>query len=251
MIKQEQKMKWKGFGLMTLLGVALAVAAPLASPALAQQAFITHPSESGMTGEALMSKLLEHNRQREARLRQYSSTRTYRIANSKGKVRAESEVAMEYRSSSGKEFKTVSEKGSGFVRGRVFKPLMESEIEAAAGRSRHDSSITPDNYTFELLGEEDVDGHHCFVAKATPKRKAKYLFNGKIWIHATDFAVVKIEGQPAQNPSFWIKRVDFVRRYQKVGAFWLPLKDESTSQVRVVGAHVLTINYGNYQIGQN
>ncbi|MCI0696003.1 outer membrane lipoprotein-sorting protein [candidate division KSB1 bacterium] len=251
MLKQKQRVKRQSFKPIILMGLMLMAAVTLASSALAQQAFIAHPPASGMSGEALMGKLLEHNQQRESGLRQYSSTRTYRIANSKGKVRAESEVALEYRASSGKVFKTVSEKGSGFVRGRVFKPLMESEIEAAAGRSRHDSSITPDNYTFELLGEEDVDGHHCYVAKAIPKRKAKYLFNGKIWIHTTDFAVVKIEGQPAQNPSFWIKRVDFVRRYQKVGKFWLPLKDESTSQVRVVGAHVLTINYGNYQIGQN
>lgn len=245
------KQKRRGFRLMTLMGFALTAAMLLANPALAQQAFVGHPPVSRMTGEALMSKLLEHNQQREARLRQYSSTRTYRIANSKGKARAESEVQMNFQAGGGKQFKTISEKGSGFVRGRVFKPLMESEVETAAGRSRHDTSISPANYSFELLGEEDVDGHHCYVAQATPKHKNKYLFNGKVWIHATDFAVVKIAGQPAQNPSFWIKRVDFVRRYQKVGDFWLPLKDESTSQVRIVGAHVLTINYGNYQIGQN
>lgn len=248
MIRQKQPAKIK------LLGLALMAAVTLSGSALAQQAFTAPPAASAktaLTGELLMSKLLEHNQQRDARLRQYSATRTYRVANSKGKVRAESEVALQYDAASGKQFKTVSETGSSMVRGRVFKPLMESEAETAAGRSRRDTSISPANYTFELLGEEDVDGHHCYVAQATPKSKNKYLFNGKVWIHATDFAVVKIAGQPAQNPSFWIKRVDFVRRYQKVGNFWLPLKDESTSQVRIVGAHVLTINYGNYQISQH
>ena len=47
---------------------------------------------------------------------------------------------------------------------------MESEVETAAGRNRHDSSISPNNYTFNLLGEDDVDGYHCFVVQATPKR---------------------------------------------------------------------------------
>jgi hypothetical protein len=174
--------------------------------------------------------------------------RTYQVKNDKGKVRAESQIVLQYRAPATKEFKIVSEKGSGFVRKRVFKGLLESEIETAAGRSRHDSSITPTNYTFELLGEEDVDGYHCFVVRAIPKRKDKYLFDGKIWIETDDFAIVKIAGQPAKNPSFWIKRVEFVRRYQKIGEFWLPLKDESMTQVRIFGTNILTIDYANYEI---
>ncbi len=215
-----------------------------------QHAPLSHPSIKGITGDIIFAQLLEHNRLRQARLQQYSVSRTYRITNDKGKVRAETQVLMQYHAPSTKEFQAVSEKGSGFIRRHVFNRLMESEVETAAGRNRHDSSITPANYTFKLLGEEDVDGYHCFAVEAIPKRNDKYLFRGKVWIHATDFAVVKIAGQPAKNPSFWIKRVEFVRRYQKVGDFWLPLQDQSTTQVRIFGAHILTIDYDQYQIAQ-
>lgn len=116
--------------------------------------------------------------------------------------------------------------------------------------SLFDSSITPNNYTFVLLGEEDMAGSRCFVVKATPRRTGKYLFSGKIWIHSTEFAIVQIEGQPAKNPSFWIKRVDFVRRYQKIGEFWLPLKNESITRVRLFGKNTLTTDYDNYEINQ-
>ncbi|HEX4951044.1 MAG TPA: hypothetical protein VFZ34_30580 [Blastocatellia bacterium] len=215
-----------------------------------QSALVLHPSTTGLTGDLLLVKLLEHNRQREARLGQYSVPRTYRVQNDKGKVRAEAQVVLHYRAPGTKEFKIVAEKGAGLIHSRVFKPLMESEVETAAGRNRHNSAISPDNYHFNLLGEEDVNGYHCFVVQAIPKRNDTYLFRGKIWIHATEFAVVQIAGQPAKNPSFWVNRVDFVRRYQKLGEFWLPLKDESVTQVRVAGKNILTIDYAHYEIAR-
>lgn len=222
---------------------------PVNAAAGIQPAFAPHPSANGMTAEELFSKLLEHNRMREARLQGYSVTRTYKVKNDKEKVRAESQVSLQYRAPVTKEFKILSEQGSGMIRRMVFKPLMESELEAASGSNKRDSSLTPANYTFELLGEEDVDGHHCFAVQATPTRNDKYLFRGKVWIHATEFAVVRVEGQPARNPSWWTKRVDFVRRYQKIGEFWLPLRDETVTQVRIFGRNILIIDHYNYGIG--
>jgi hypothetical protein len=40
-------------------------------------------------------------------------------------------------------------------------------------------SVMPENYTFNLLAEEDVESYHCFFVQATPKRADKYLFNKK------------------------------------------------------------------------
>ena len=66
---------------------------------------------------------------------------------------------------------------------------------------------------------------------ATPTRKDKYLFDGKVWIDAQDYAVVQIVGHPAKKLSVWVDKADFVRRYQKIGDFWLPLKDETSVHV--------------------
>jgi hypothetical protein len=38
---------------------------------------------------------------------------------------------------------------------------------------------------------------------------------------------VRIEGHPAKKLSFWIRRADFVRQYQKIDGFWLPQKDQT------------------------
>ncbi len=208
------------------------------------------PRSSGqtITDAEIFSNLVERNRLRDVHLQEYSAVRAYRVTNDRGKVHAEAVVLVEYRAPGTKTFTTTSEEGSRIVRSMVFKRLMESEVEAAAGRSHRDSSIKPDNYTFHLLGEDDVDGYHCFVVQAVPKRRDKYLFEGKIWIDTQDFAIVKIAGHPAKNPSFWLKRVDFVRRYQKIGEFWLPLKDETITELRIHGKKILTINHQDYTV---
>ncbi len=201
-----------------------------------------------ITDDELFSKLLERNHQRDIHLQEYSAVRAYRVTNDRGKVHAEAVVLVEYRAPGTKTFTTTSEEGSWIVRSMVFKRLMEGEVETAAGHSHRDSSIKPDNYTFHLLGEDNVEGYHCFVVQAVPKRRDKYLFEGTVWIDAEDFAIVEIAGHPAKNPSFWLKRVDFVRRYQKIGEFWLPLKDETITELKIHGKKILTIDHQDYTV---
>ena len=67
-----------------------------------------------------------------------------------------------------------------------------------------------------------------------PKQKDKYLFEGKLWIDVKDYSVVRIEGHPAKKLSFWIQCADFVRQYQNIDGFWLPQKDQTLVQVRLL-----------------
>ena len=90
--------------------------------------------------------------------------------------------------------------------------------------------------------------YRCFVAEVRPKRKGKYLFEGKLWIDVDDYSVVRIEGHPAKKLSFWIERADFVRQYQKIDGFWLPQKDQTLVQVRLYGTKVLTIDHRDYVV---
>ncbi len=206
------------------------------------------PAFQGMTGDELFSKLLEHNRLRDTRLEQYSAARTYAVTNDKGKVYAEEVIRVHYRAPDHKTFVTDSEKGSRLVRNMVLKRLIESESETSSGRAHRDSSIKPANYEFNLLGEQDLGPYRCLVAEAIPKRRDKYLFEGNVWIDAQDYAIVRIAGHPAKSLSFWIKRADFVREYQKIGEFWLPAKDLTFVEVRLYGKKILTIDHRDYVI---
>lgn len=230
-------------------GVVLFGLATLAGGAKGQDsAASVEPLRPGISEDRLFAELVAHNDLRNAALLKYKATRTYRVSDPQGKVHAQEAGQMEYLAPDRKTFVVTSERGSELVRRLALGPLIASEVKAAAGKERHDSAITPANYTLKLLGEQQVGPYHCFVARAIPKRRDKYLFEGKIWIDVQDYAVVRIEGHPASNLSFWITRADFVREYQKISGFWLPQRDETSVHVRFYGTKVLTIDHGGYVV---
>lgn len=240
------------YGLLFLALLALAVA----RPAHAQQSAFVAPGDTaaatnspvvaGQSANEIVSRVLAENKRRNERLPNYSVTRTYQIETPEGKLAAQTVVRMDYRAPDAKTFEKTSEKGSGIVRHLVFDRLMDSESESSTGKEHKDSALTPANYDFRFAGVEDIGPYHCFVLEVAPKRKDKYLFEGKIWIDSHDFAVARIEGHPAKKPSFWVNRADFVREYQKVDEFWLPLRDETQVEVKIYGKRVLTIEHGPY-----
>jgi len=71
-----------------------------------------------------------------------------------------------------------------------------------------------------------------------------------VWIDAQDYAVVQIVGHPAKKLSVWVDKADFARRYQKIGDFWLPLKDETFVHVRFYGTKILTIDHEGYTVNE-
>jgi hypothetical protein len=206
------------------------------------------PLRPGVTESQVLAELAIHNEERKAALHDYTVLRTYEVVDLKGKVHAEEIGRMEFFSPDKKAFTVTSESGSGLVRQMALNPLINSEIEAAAGKEHHESAISTDNYSLNLLGEQQLGPYRCFVAEAIPKRKDKYLFEGRVWIDVNDYSVVRIEGHPAKKLSFWIQRADFVRQYQKLDGFWLPEKDQTLVQVRLYGKKILKIDHRNYLV---
>src|SRR5579864_3544957 len=87
-----------------------------------------------------------------------------------------------------------------------------------------------------------------YVLSVEPRRKDKFLYAGHIWVDAEDFAVVRIEAEPAKNPSFWIRNTKVEQLYVKVNDFWLPARNHSLTSVRLGGRADLTIDYQDYQV---
>ena len=215
---------------------------------LASLEMTVEPLRTGVTESQVFADLVVHNEERKAALHDYTVLRTYQVVDLKEKVHAEEVGRMEFLSPDRKTFTVTSESGSGLVRQMALNPLINSEIEAAAGKEHHDSAISTENYSLNLLGEQQLGPYRCFVAEAVPKRKDKYLFEGKVWIDVNDYSVVRIEGHPAKKLSFWIQHADFVRQYQKIDGFWLPEKDQTLVQVRLYGKKMLKIEHRNYVV---
>ena len=86
----------------------------------------------------------------------------------------------------------------------------------------------------------------AYVLEIRPKRSEKYLFQGRIWVDAEDYALARAEGKPAKKPSFWTKSIHFVQIYQRCGPFWFPLSTQSVTEAHVFGTTDLSIEYFDY-----
>jgi len=198
------------------------------------------------TAEEVVAKMMERDDQRQASLHGYTAIRRYVLENQRHHKRAEMVVRMACLEDGSKQFQIVSETGWGGARNHVFPRLLESESEASVPDARERSRITPQNYSFEMLGTDTINGRAAYVIAITPKTQNKYLVRARIWVDADEYAIVRIEGVPAKNPSFWIKSVHFVHTYEKNGPFWFPASDRSVTDVRIFGSTEMTIEYFDY-----
>ena len=99
-----------------------------------------------------------------------------------------------------------------------------------------------------MLGYESTPAGSMYVLKVELKTKDKFLYRGRVWVDAEDFAAVRLQAEPAKNPSFWTKSSELEQVSMKVSDFWLPVRNHSISLIRLGGRAELTIEYTNYQI---
>jgi hypothetical protein len=205
---------------------------------------------SPLTAEQVVQNLVQMNLRRAEALHSYEGNRSYRVdyRGFPGNRSAEMVVNVKYLSPSSKDFVVQSSTGSTLIVDRVFKKLLEAETEALAAENQRHSAISPDNYRFTLIGFENAPAGAAYVLEVEPRTKDKFLYRGKMWVDAKDFAVVRLEVQPAKNPSFWTKSTEIEQVYKKVGDFWLPASNRSVTTIRLGGHAELTILYKDYKI---
>jgi outer membrane lipoprotein-sorting protein len=197
-----------------------------------------------------VDNLIRKNEERAQALRSFEATRTYHLVyrGFPSDKEAEMTVVALYESPSKKDFKVTSQTGSKVILERVFKRLLESEKEAAQPEMRSHTQLNRTNYEFALVGSETSGEAGQYILQVTPKSKSKYLYRGKIWVDGADFAVTRIEAEPAQNPSFWTKRSEIHHEYTRIQGFWLPTRNQSISYIRLGGRATLTIEYKDYKL---
>jgi hypothetical protein len=139
---------------------------------------------------------------------------------------------------SGFRFHIAGEGGSRYIRTRVFMPALETE-RRMWGEARR-GAITPDNYLFEDRGTEST-GLAWIGLK--PRRKDVLLVNGSIFLRPDDGDLVRLEGSLAKPPSFWTRKVDIVRRYERIAGLRLPVALESVATILVAGKSTFTMTY--------
>jgi hypothetical protein len=206
--------------------------------------------ESRLNLPQIVDKLVAKNLERADALQKYQGRRTYTLLYSGLPVsfHAEMVVDMTFEAPATKQFKIVSQSGPQWLIDRVLKRLLETEQEASTEENRGRVALNSTNYDFSDLARQDTPDSCSYKVAVEPKVPSKLLYRGHVWVDSKDFAVCKIEAEPSQNPSFWIKKTDIHHSYIKIGEFWLPSENQSVSEIRGGGHATLTIKYQNYEI---
>jgi hypothetical protein len=232
----------QGTGL--LLAVVFAFAAGLVR---AENAGTLAPA--GLNSAQIVEQLQRRNQAQTEGLKGYKALRHYQVEyrGFSARIAARMDVEVNYDAATGKSFRIVSQSGSHVLCDKVLKRAVDSEQEASHDKGA--TALTDANYRFTLLGIENLGDRPAYILDVQPLTESKFLFRGKIWVDSAEFAVVKMETEPAKSPSFWIARTLIHYTSVKTDGFWLPQQVRSETKVRVGGTAVLTIDYGNYEVG--
>jgi hypothetical protein len=217
-------------------------------PGSARAGTVLSPAPPLLLGQ-VVDRLMLRNAERTYALQSFRGRRHYAIDYTGfPKMHAEMVVDVVYTAPATKNFTIVSQSGTGMLIKLVLKRLLDTEQEALQDKNRPRVELNTNNYEFTMAGYQPSPDGCSYILTATPKVPNKFLFRGRMWVDESDFAVCKIEAEPAMNPSFWIKKTDIHHQYEKVGEFWLPKENRSVSDIRMDGTAILTIEYLNYEI---
>jgi hypothetical protein len=150
------------------------------------------------------------------------------------------EAVTEYSPTTGFKYTIVAEGGSGSIRNRVLRAVLDGEREVMAKDGPGKSALAPCNYAFQAAG---IDAEGLANVQLQPKRKEPVLVHGTMFLRPVDGELVRVKGRLAKSPSFWVKSVDVVRTYERVGGAVMPVMLETTAQVRMFGTATLRMTY--------
>ena len=146
----------------------------------------------------------------------------------------------EYDRARGFRFGIVGEGGSSYIRTKVLRAALEGEQKIWADHEPQKASFTDQNYTFDP-GAPAPDGLATVAVK--PRRKDILLVDGAIFVQPSDGDLARIEGRLSKAPSFWTRRVDVVRRYERIAGVRVPVSIESVAHVLIAGRSTFRMTY--------
>lgn len=223
---------------------------PIVSGLLVLAATTPAPAQTAAVApslEVIVARMAQARAQNQALLRPYEVTRLYILF---GKERADnkSEVTAHVRfvPPNVKKYSIGETNGSSLGR-RIVRRMLDGETKIVKDYGATD--ITPANYDFRYVGEEDVSGRRCYVIELLPKRVDKQLLRGSAWIDAKTYRLRRTRAEPAKSPSWWLKDIEVEFSYGEVEGMWLQTSSEFRARVRIFGTHTMTSHDVKYELG--
>lgn len=200
------------------------------------------------TSEDIVARMAQAQAENRDNAHPYIVTRDYKLFGQQSSVDSKSHVVTKITvvPPNSKKYVIESTNGSGWGE-KVVRKMLDGEV--AYAKNPVSTDINRKNYDFLLVGEDDLNGHPCYVLQLLPRRKSRDLLRGTIWIDAQTYMPSRVEGEPAKSPSWWLKDVRIAVVYGYVGPMWLQTSSEATANVRLLGRSTVVWHDVSYQIG--
>jgi hypothetical protein len=198
--------------------------------------------------ENIIARMAQAGEDNHARFRPYIVTRDYKLFGEE-KTTPTSEVIAEltFAPPHLKSYAIRQTNGTGTGES-IVRRMLEGQI--AFAKDSGSTDISQDNYDFRFIREEDVNDRHCYVLELLPRRKAKNLLHGNIWVDTETYLLHRVEGEPVKSSSWWLRDVRIVLLFGYVGEMWIQTSSESTANVRIAGQYKMISHDVSYKIDQ-
>jgi len=205
-------------------------------------------TESSVPTENIVAQMAQAGESNHAHFRPYVVTRDYKLFGKEtvvptSQVIAELTFVPPYLKSY-----AIRQANGTHIGETIVRRMLEGQM--AFAKDLGSTDISQDNYDFRFIREEDVNGHHCYVLELLPRRKARNLLRGNIWVDADTYLIHRVEGEPVKSSSWWLRDVRIVLLFGYVGEMWIQTSSESTADVRIVGQYKMISQDVSYKIDQ-
>lgn len=211
---------------------------------------VSAQTQSGIpTDEQIVAQMAQAQNENRTHFGPYTVTRDYKVFKGDNRNLIRSRVIAEISvvPPDSKKY-TIENSDGSLLEERIVRKMLDGEV--AFAKASRSSDITRDNYDFRLVREDEISGEPCYVLELVPKRKSKNLLRGFVWVDARSYLPLRVEGEPAQNPSWWVTDARIVLLYGQVGKMWLQTFSEATANVRIIGRSTLIWEDVRYQLGE-
>lgn len=137
----------------------------------------------------------------------------------------------------GFEYQIQAEGGSERIRRSVLRAALDGERDLIAEAGA--SALNAANYVFA----DDGLSEGLARIRLTPRRRQRALVEGHLFVTPDSADLVELRGRLVKMPSFWVSRVEVVRKYARIDGVRVPVSTESVASVRLAGRSTFSMRY--------
>src|SRR5690348_4060441 len=196
----------------------------------------------------LVRRISAAQAQNHSRTLPYSVTRDYKVFGTNAE-RARTEVVAKINFLP-PNMKTYDiDQSTGGMGEKVIRRILDHEVDAA--RDPREMMVNEQNYRFDYDGEESLDNLPCYRLTIAPKHDRKDLLNATIWVDRNSYRIVRMEGEPAKSPSFWVKDVHLILDFGEVAGMWMQTEVHALAHLRFGGEYKIGSQDLDYDVARS